>query len=76
MIQGNIFTPFYLKLTNGPNKLACYFKLCWEILQGTNTLAHWAYVQTVEKIKCCVYNSKHQFKTLHSICNSQMGPII
>jgi hypothetical protein len=42
-------------LTTAPNELECYITLGWNGLPVTKTLAYWARLYTMKKMKCCEY---------------------
>ncbi len=37
---------------NEPNKLECYITLGWKVLPGKNTLAYFAHLHVLKKMKC------------------------
>ncbi len=41
---------------NGPNKLEFFIKLGWKGLPVINTLAYWAHLEVMNKMKSCEYN--------------------
>ncbi len=49
------------------NKLDCYITLGWKDLTVANTLAYWAYLKGIKKMKCCEYGLT--FPKLHLLHN-------
>ncbi len=52
--RGHIYnTVFSSYLINGPNKLRCFFTLCWKVMLVKNTLVYWAISKVIKEINCC-----------------------
>jgi hypothetical protein len=50
-------TSFNSKIKNRPNKLECYITLGWKGLLPDNTIAYWANLYIMQKIKCSEYGA-------------------
>ncbi len=57
-MRGHIHnTSFYSKIKNRPNKLECYIALGWKGLLPDNTIAYWAHLYVMKKMKCSEYGA-------------------